>query len=280
MLLCRAKGAQKWACGAATFPACPVFLQAYRALPTCQKSDWKVNACKARKHAGSFSSKQVQEWLFCPLTSPWRGSEQGCLPFHSLCTCVAGTPCSLGCVLVRWCFLSGVWAGCHKTPLKTPVTSFLSAFWKEKGGDHPFIYQPFLFLNSNLTESKAGIKEVNKKDASVWWALLPTVLCPVPGWVRWCSSMQEMVAVHHLSSSASLFSLFCTNLHVVKLQEIPIFPHGPSEHPFFWSMSPAQEIFIECWLKGDQFWILWKLAVTKRSQLSQALSAVVSEADN
>lgn len=64
VLPCRAKGAPKWACGAVTFPAYPVFLQAYHTLPTCQRCDWKVDPCKvfyARKHVGSFSSKQVQE---------------------------------------------------------------------------------------------------------------------------------------------------------------------------------------------------------------------------
>ena len=162
-------------CGAAAFPAYPVFLQAYRALPTCQRSDWKVNPCRvfyARKHAGFFSSKQVQEWLFCPLTSPWSGSEQVCLPFYNVCTCV----------LVRWCFLSGVWAACHKTSLKTPVASFLkkSLCLLEGEGQWLSFRLPTIIISQFKSHRKQSWNkrlEVNKGDASVQFSELCCPLC-------------------------------------------------------------------------------------------------------
>lgn len=237
VLLCRAKGAQKWACEAAMFPAYPVFLQAYRALPTCQISDWKVNACKVfyvRKHADSFSSKQVQEWLFCPLTSPWSGSEQVCLPFYNVCTCVAGTPRSLGCVLG-----SGVWAAYHKTSLKTPIASFLKKSLCLLEGEGPWssfllptiVISQFSFAFCEIWNKRL---EVNKRGASVQFSGLCCPLCCAQsqdGWGdavpcrRWllCTICRPM-----LHSSV----YFVLTYKLFSFRRYPSFPMAPLSIPF------------------------------------------------
>lgn len=124
-------------------------------------------------------------------------------------------------VLVRWWSLRGVWAAYRKTSLKTLVASFLkeSLCLSEGEGRWSCFHLPAIIISQFKSHRKQSWNKrigVDKRDASIQWALLqsPAVVCPVPGWVRWWSSMQEMIAVHHMPSSALLFSLFCVNFQL------------------------------------------------------------------